>query len=191
MIRQLADWKGKVSVNGVEYNSIREVPTLSLDNTTVITLFPVTQTVKTPVKAVSDKVEHIITVRRYMTEKSSEGFDFMKKWNDNIPMPMRTMVGTVEKETKGMVYMKLHGDYIADRMYTCMCCGKKLTNPVSQFFGVGPECGGHNYVHPFNTDEELRAAVDAYRSVLVSKTWEGWCIKSAIIEDIIKENDND
>ena len=191
MIRQLADWKGRVSVNGVEYNSIREVPTLSLDNTTVITLFPVTQTVKTPVKAVSDKVEHIITVRRYMTEKSSEGFDFMKKWNNNIPMPMRTMVGTVEKETKGMVYMKLHGDYIADRMYTCMCCGKKLTNPVSQFFGVGPECGGHNYVHPFNTDEELRQAVDAYRSVLVSKTWEGWCIKSAIIEDIIKENDND
>ena len=191
MIRQLADWKGRVSVNGVEYNSIREVPTLSLDNTTVITLFPVTQTVKTPVKAASDEVEHIITVRRYMTEKSSDGFDFMKKWNDNIPMPMRTMVGTVVKETKGMVYMKLHGDYIADRMYTCMCCGKKLTNPVSQFFGVGPECGGHNYVHPFNTDEELKAAVDAYRSVLVNKTWEGWVIRSSIIRDEIREVSND
>lgn len=187
MIRQLADWKGRVSVNGVEYDSIREVPTLSLDNTTVITLFPV-KTAKTPVKAVSDKVEHIITVKQYMTRPASPEFDFMAKWNNNVPMPMRTMVGTVEKETKGMVYMKLHGDYIADRMYTCMCCGKKLTNPVSQFFGVGPECGGHNYTHPFNTDEELRQAVDAYRSVLVSKTWEGWVIKSAITEDTIKED---
>ena len=43
-------------------------------------------------------------------------------------------------------------------------------------------------MHPFNTDEELKAAVDAYRSVLVNKTWEGWVIKSAITDDIIKED---
>lgn len=183
MIRQLADWKGKVSVNGVEYNSIREVPTLSLDNTTVITLFPVTQAVKTPVNAVSDKVEHIITVRRYMTEKSSEGFDFMKKWNDNIPMPMRTMVGTVEKETKGMVYMKLHGQGLST--VHCIRCGKELTNPVSRYYGLGIECIQKvGIVANINEVERIKEA-------LATVTWEGWVIRSSIIKDEIYEVSND
>ena len=117
-----------------------------------------------------------------MTQKASATFDFMEKWNNKISMPLRTMVGTVEKETRGMVYMKLHGDIIEERVRMCMKCGRVLTDPVSQYFGIGPECGGHNYVHPFNTDEELKAAVDAYKKQLRNITWEGWVIKSAITE---------
>ena len=139
-----------------------------------------TQTVKTPVKAVSDKVEHIITVRRYMTEKSSEGFDFMKKWNNNIPMPMRTMVGTVEKETKGMVYMKLHGQGLP--AVHCVRCGRELTNPVSRHYGLGIEC-----IHKVGIIADINE-VERIKDALVNITWEGWCIKSAIIEDIIKED---
>lgn len=179
MIRQLADWKGRVSVNGVEYDNIREVPTLSLDNTTVITLFPV-KTAKTPVKAVSDKVEHIITVKQYMTRPASPEFDFMAKWNNNVPMPMRTMVGTVEKETKGMVYMKLHGQGL--RTITCLRCGRELTHPISRHHGIGPECIQKLGMCYSVTD------VDKIKEALVNVTWEGWCIKSAIIEDIIKED---
>lgn len=179
MIRQLADWKGRVSVNGVEYDNIREVPTLSLDNTTVITLFPV-KTVKTPVKAVSDKAEHIITVKQYMTRPASPEFDFMAKWNNNVPMPMRTMVGTVEKETKGMVYMKLHGQGL--RTITCLRCGRELTHPISRHHGIGPECIQKLGMCYSVTD------VDKIKEALVNVTWEGWCIKSAIIEDIIKED---
>lgn len=187
MIKQLANWNGKVNINGVEYQSIADVPTgITIGNGTVITLVPNFVT-KTPVKPAFSEVEHIITVRQYMTKKASPDFDFMAKWNNNVPMPMRTMVGTIVKETKGMVYMKLHGELLAERTFTCMCCGKALTNPVSQFFGVGPECGGHNYTHPFDTDEELKQAVEAYKKVLLNKTWEGWIIKSAITEDVIKE----
>ena len=181
MIQQLAKWNGKVNVNGVEYASIADVPNIELNGTTVITLIP--RQIPQKVAVVSDAVEHVITVKPYMTKKASDGFDFMEKWNKNIPMPMRTMVGTVVKETRGMVYMKLHGALLAERTYTCMCCGRQLTNPVSQFFGVGPECGGHNYTHPFETDEQLREAVEEYKKVLLNKTWEGWIIKSAIIED--------
>ena len=184
MIKQLEKWTGKVNINGVEYGSIADVPDMELTGTTVITLIP---RAKLQVKAVNDSVEHIIVVKKYMTEKSSGDFNFMKKWNNDVPMPMCTMVGTVEKETKGMVYMKLHGELLADRTFTCMCCGRTLKNPVSQFFGVGPECGGHNYTHPFDTDEELKQAVEAYKKVLLNKTWEGWIIKSAIKEDRIKE----
>ena len=63
-----------------------------------------------------------------------------------------------------------------------MACGKRLTNPVSQYFGIGPECGGHNYVHPFNTDEELKEAVAEYRKKLQETKWVGWIIKSAIVQ---------
>lgn len=188
MIKQLVGWQGKVSVNGVTYDSISAVPTTVLVSGTVIRLLPneATQSKKQSVMP-GDNVEHIITVKAYMTKRASPDFDFMEKWNNNVPMPMRTMVGTVEKETRGMVYMNLHGDLIADRMVTCMYCGRPLTNPVSQFFGCGPECGGHAYTHPFDTDEELRAAVDAYKKQLLEVKWSGWVIRSAIIEDIIKE----
>lgn len=185
MFKQLANWKGKVNVNGVEYMSVADVPELDMNATTVITLIP--NVIRQKVQMGDGKVKHVITVKQYMTKTASPDFDFMAKWNNNVPMPMRTMVGTIEKETRGMVYMKLHGEILAERTFTCMCCGKKLTNPVSQFFGVGPECGGHNYTHPFNSDEELKMAVEAYKKVLLAKTWEGWIIKSAITEDTIKE----
>lgn len=182
MIKQLANWQGRVNINGTDYASIAEVPNnIELGATTVITLIP-----RQTIQVVKEAVEHIITVKQYMTKKATPEFDFMEKWNNNVPMPMRTMVGTVEKETKGMVYMKLHCELLTERTFTCMCCGRPLTNPVSQFFGVGPECGGHNYTHPFDTDEELRQAVEAYKKVLLNTTWEGWIIKSAITEDIIK-----
>ena len=124
--------------------------------------------------------EYRIKVKKYMTQKASPEFDFMAKWNDDNPMPLRIMVGEKVKETAGMVYMELHGDMYAEKMTTCMKCGRPLTNPVSQYFGIGPECGGHNYVNPFESDEELRNAVDKYRAEIQKITWSGWVIKSAI-----------
>lgn len=185
MIKQLAGWQGRVDVNGTNYESIADVPTTILDNSTVITLIP-----RQTIQVVADKVEHIITVKQYMTRKACPEFNFMAQWNNDIPMPMRTMVGTVEKETKGMVYMKLHGELLAERMFTCMCCGRPLTNPVSQFFGVGPECSGHGYNLPDGyTLDELKAEVEKYRKTLLDVTWTGWIIRSAIIEDRIKGED--
>ena len=184
MVSMLAGWKGSCEVNDKMYESISKVET-PISSPIHIILYP-NQSKREKVhenKAESiNSTEFLITVKQYMTKQAEPGFDFMEKWNHNNPMPMRIMQGTVEKETRGMVYMKLHGTMYAEKMCTCMCCGRKLTNPVSQYFGVGPECGGHNYVSPFDTEEELKQAVAAYRKHLQEITWEGWIIKSAIVE---------
>ena len=187
MLSMLKDWKGKVNINGVEYDNI-SVANKPVSGPVHIILYPEQYNVKNAGGNVSQTVdipkekELLITVKAYMTKKSEPGFDFMEKWNNNNPMPMRIMAGTVIQETRGMVRMKLHGTMYAEKMCTCMCCGKRLTNPVSQYFGVGPECGGHNYVSPFDTEEELKEAVSEYRKKLQNIIWEGWVIKSAIIE---------
>ena len=176
MMRLLANWKGSVIVNGKEYKSIADVPALTGD----IHIELKSAVEKKPVVMAQTKTISIITVKKYMTEKATPMFDFMAKWNKDIPMPLRTMVAEKVKETAGMVYMKCHGDIWTRQICTCMKCGRVLTNPVSQFFGIGPECGGHNYVSPFETDAELQEAVSAYKKKLQAITWEGWIIKSAI-----------
>lgn len=130
--------------------------------------------------------EYRVEVKPWMTLKSSDGFDFMQKFNDDIPMPLVVMYTSGKlAETKGMVKMSLHGDIKQRVITTCMGCGKPLTNKISQYFGIGPICGGHNYVSPFDTEEELNEAVAAYREKLVNTTWTGFIAKSAIrsIED--------
>ena len=187
MLTLLKNWRGPLEINGTLYDSINavnlaDIKTLGEINIKLLHTEKIENKGNTSENRAVDVTEYQITVKRYMTQKASATFDFMEKWNNNIPMPLRTMVGTVEKETRGMVYMKLHGDIIEERVCTCMKCGRVLTNPVSQFFGIGPECGGHNYVHPFDTDEELKSAVEEYKKQLRNIKWEGWVIKSAITE---------
>ena len=123
--------------------------------------------------------EYIVKVKLWMTQPTSNaGFDFMYHWNKNIPMPMRVMRGRVLSETRGMVYMELRAcplktDY-------CMKCGKPLTHPVSRLYGLGPECGGHFHINPFNTEEELQNAIQEVRQKLNNITWTGWIAKSGV-----------
>lgn len=190
MITMLKNWPGEVVIDGKSWqNGDKAVSEFKPESEQIhIVLRPVK---KEAVVADGNRAEksgmeqeYRITVKQYMTRKSTPEFDFMAKWNNDMPMPYRTMTGKKIKETRGMVYMELHGDIWADKIFTCMCCGKKLTNPVSQFFGIGPECGGHNYVHPFDSDAELKAAVNSYKKQLQSVTWTGWVIKSAIQEEV-------
>lgn len=181
MIKQLAGWQGKVNVNGQEFASISEVSEDVLKDTTTITLLPVVQRQRVRVEDVNDNAEHIITVRQYMTRPASPEFDFMDKWNNGIPMPMRTMAGRVIKETAKMVYMELHGQGL--RTVTCLRCGRELTHPVSRYHGIGPECIQKLGMCYSVTD------VDKIKEALVDIKWEGWIIKSAIIEDRLKGDD--
>ena len=122
-------------------------------------------------------------MREYKIEVTSsmmKSSDFLTSWNGDNPMPLKIMYGVKLKETKGMVYMQLHGD-IKDRITRrCMCCGREITNPVSQYFGIGPICGEHNYTNPFASEEELNQAVEQYRTKLVNTVWTGWIVKKWI-----------
>ena len=186
---EIMSWPGAIEIDGTTYPSV-EIARNSLSgdakNISSIKLCNKQKQApeRAPVSVASDGATvYKITVRQYMTKPSNPSFDFMAKWNNDNPMPMRTMVGTVEKETSGMVYMHLHGDITSQVTEYCMKCGKPITNPVSQFFGMGPECGQHNYTNPFDSEEDLKSAVDAYRREHLQKiVWSGWIIKSAIIE---------
>ena len=123
---------------------------------------------------------YIIKVRQYMTKPSSPDFDFQSKWNGDIPMPFRIMQGRVLKETRGMLMMECHA--VPLKTDVCMRCGRPLTHPVSRLYGIGPECGGHAHINPFDTEDELYAAIDSVKQKLSEIKWRGWIIKSAIEE---------
>ena len=186
---EIKDWPGAVEIDGTIYQSVEQARNSLSADTINISNIKLCRVAKRETERTDERVAstgatvYRITVRQYMTKPSNPSFDFMAKWNNDKPMPLRTMVGTVEKETSGMVYMNLHGDITATVMPYCMKCGKAITNPVSQYFGMGPECGGHNYTNPFESEEELKSAVESYRREYLQKiTWSGWIIKSAIIE---------
>jgi len=185
---EIKDWPGAVEIDGIEYPSVAQAQKSLTGASNFSSIKLCNERKRAPERAPAcsaceGATVYRVTVRQYMTKPANPSFDFMAKWNDNNPMPMRTMVGTVEKETSGMVYMHLHGDITSTTTQYCMKCGKSITNPVSQFFGMGPECGGHNYTNPFESEEELKSAVERYRREYLQKiTWSGWIIKSAIIE---------
>ena len=181
MITMLRNWKGPVEVDGKEYTSILEVP-----KTVFVAGKPFdikllsnnrAQKEKATTKMVeaTTRQEKRITVKAYMTRPSDGTFDFMTKWNKDVPMPLRTMTGWVEKETRGMVYMHLHG--VGEPVIRCLRCGKTLTNPVSRHYGIGPECMSKLGIVADIED------VDTIKKKLVDVTWEGWIIKSAITEE--------
>ena len=188
MLTMLKDYKGKVIINDKSYDSIQDAIKRFKSDSDVISI-KLHSTRSNANKTQSDALQHKITVKQYMTRKATADFDFMKSWNKDEPMPLRTMIGTIEKETRGMVYMKLHADITEEKTLHCLKCGRPITNPVSQYFGLGPECGGHNYVHPFYSKEELEKAVSEYRSKLRTMTWEGWIIRSAILTDEVINDD--
>ena len=187
MLSMLKDYKGSIEINGEKYDSVKTALKRFKSDSDTITIKLSSnraESVKSSVRAPETHTQKKITVKQYMTRKATEDFDFMKTWNKDNPMPLRTMIGTVEKETRGMVYMKLHADITEEKTQRCLCCGRPITNPVSQYFGMGPECGGHNYVNPFYSKEELENAVKDYReNVLRNITWEGWIIRSAILSE--------
>ena len=179
----LESWEGAIEIDGTPYEKISDVPSdlIFIDGMNI--LFKSKSKSSSGQAAKASDTIYRVTVRQYMTKQSTPDFDFMKKWNNDVPMPLRTMVGTIEKETNGMYYMKLHADTSFSNMQYCMKCGKPITNPVSQYFGMGPECGCHNYVNPFETTEQLKEAVENYKKEYLSKIkWEGWVIKSSITE---------
>ena len=190
MINMIKNWQGKVAVNGESFESIQSaianfdfkhvsgavnIKLYSASQTTLKIDSEASQSGQRQTAEVSKTDEIRITVKKYMTEKSSIGFDFMAKWNNDNPMPMRIMEGVVEKETRGMVYMKLHG--LARPTITCYCCGKELTNPVSRHYGIGPIC-----LNKLGIAREIDD-IENIKEELVNITWEGWIIKSAIIKE--------
>ena len=179
----LKDWKGEIEIDNKRYTSETcKIVLNTLSEDTHIFLHTANKnTVQSVVDTLNEKIQYRVTVKKYMTEKASPGFDFMAKWNNNNPMPLRTMTGIIDKETRGMVYMKLHGQ--AEPVVKCMRCGRTLTNPVSMKYGIGPECITKI---PFIMNLDMND-VEGIKKKLVDVVWEGWIIRSSIISKEVVE----
>lgn len=194
MLNLLKDYKGAVEVNGQSFDSL-DSALKGLKNFDGQLTIVLNKGAGERVSRASQRVEEVagdkiyrIKVRQYMTRPSTPQFDFHDKWNNGNPMPMRIMVGKKLKETKGMVQMELWGEITEEVTTHCMRCGRTLTNPVSKYFGIGPECGNHGYNNPFDDEEELKRAVKEVDKQLREIKWTGWVIKSAIEEETYLEN---
>ena len=181
MLNMLKSWNGSVEINGKKYDSVESarIDFKTLSGSVCIKLLPKQLETKSDasnaIRDVNKPTEYRVTVRKYMTEQSSPGFDFMAKWNNDVPMPLRTMTGVILQETRGMVKMRLHG--MGKPEIHCMRCGRELTNPVSRHYGIGPECMCKIGFIGVAIDD-----VDLIKEKLQNVTWEGWIIKSAITE---------
>lgn len=120
-----------------------------------------------------------IFVKAYMTLPSIPGFDFMEKYNNNVPMPSRVMVMKINKETKGMYHVSGHLKPEPSRQ--CIHCGRTLRHKVSILYGIGPICGQHFHINPLSSEAELEARIDEIREKMAAVQWSGWVIKSAIL----------
>ena len=131
MLEQLKGWRGSVSINDTDYSSFPS-DLSDFEGDIHIKLYPegkkslkLSPMKSTEVESANDSTgtEIKISVKAYMTRKASPEFDFMAKWNNDNPMPLRTMFGTIEKETPGMYYMKLHG--MGVETIRCLRCGRE------------------------------------------------------------------
>lgn len=178
MERMFQNWSGSIVINNKEYDSVEEAESVfkTFSDNIHIILKSNNKSVsnRTTMQNTDSQTEYQITVKQYMTRKATVEFDFMAKWNNDNPMPLRTMTGTIEKETAGMVYMNLHGQAL--ETITCMRCGKELTHPISRHYGIGPECMKKVGMFCDIT------SVDEIKEKLIDVKWSGWVIRSSIIE---------
>lgn len=176
MLEFLDKYEGDITVNGENVTPQNILNTLSkLKGNVEIVLSP-KQREETESKDEYFPNDFVLYVKTYMTRESTPDFQFMKVWNNDVPMPLRVMQGCVCKETKGMYYVKLRG--YPYRAETCACCGKPITSQDSKFFGIGPECF-RKLGLPRNV--YTQQDVTQVRNAILATKWEGWVPKTAIL----------
>jgi hypothetical protein len=191
ILEHLKNFSGPLSVNGEYFENVVEALQKldSFDGELEIILNDTKNITKSKIEEKAEKEvssydeEYVIKVRQYMTKKATPQFDFMKKFNDNNPMPMRVMKGVKIEETRGMVKMKLNGFFAPSEI--CFRCGRTLTHEVSRMYGIGPECGGHYHIANPTSLEAFRECEKEIRAKIEAVEWTGWIIKSAIEEEKI------
>jgi hypothetical protein len=104
----------------------------------------------------------------------------VKRWltKTDKPVPMRTMKGTILRETAKAIHVRLEG--FLEPSKVCLHCGRKLTHKVSLLYGIGPICGQHFHINPLASEEELEKHYDRMKAQMERVQWEGWLPKSQV-----------
>lgn len=103
--------------------------------------------------------------------------EFHDKLNGGTPIPMLVMVGKILKETDKSYLVEVRGK--PEPTTYCLHCGRKLTNKVSMYYGLGPVCGKHYYITNV-TEENLQARFEEIRKKMRNIYWKGWVPKKSV-----------
>ena len=182
---QIKGWKGEVEIDGVKYNNVNALNKPFYGQHS-IKLYPTTETVVIAEDKTNNRQDNVTNssdipevggvyrffVKEYMTKPGTPSFDFMDRFNEGIPMPMREMYGEIIRETKGMYFVSLRA--LTEPTTICRICGRVLTNPESKHYGIGPICLAKLNIS-WNIDQYSEIKKD-----LQEIQWKGWLIKKAI-----------
>lgn len=180
MFELLKDYTGSLTVNNKKFESVEDARRAFSDYKGGLTIIlnPAIDGNSTIKKDIDKDTIYQITVRKYMTNYGSDFF--LNGMNKQGPMPYITMVGQKLSETEKLVKMKCWVELSTQRVSTCIRCGRPLTNPISQYLSLGPECGAAEHMKLIQNG----VSVDLVRKQLQEKlnkiTWTGWIIKTAI-----------
>ena len=183
MLELLNGYNGNLIINNKEYSSVEEAEKAfdGYKGGCTIVINPTVNKLKTVAKntTVESKDSHVymIKVRRYMT--NYDNTFFLSKLNES-PMPYMYMVGRVLQETNKLVKMECRADMVVPKTTVCMRCGRPLSNPISQYLGIGPECGAREHLAYIENGGSIAQAQESMRKELQNIKWTGWIIKSAI-----------
>ena len=183
MLDFLQKYTGTIKLNNKEINNAEFSSILNKTNGEVQILLIPKNTIDCSNQINKNSAAFVsVLVKPWMLEKSSADFMFMSTWNKDIPMPLRYMVGTLEKETSRMYYMKLRGE--PKNSLVCSKCGRTLVNPISKLFGIGPECSNKVGLDTrlFISEQAAKEQLNKIEDTIKNIRWEGWIPKTAILE---------
>lgn len=173
MLEFLQNYVGTIQVNNQNINPCDIVNIINecKDNLTIQLTPSTIVNNSTPLK------QYVFTVVDWMLRRSTDSFLFMKTWNNDKPMPLKTMQGVIQRETRGMYYLQLQP--LKTNFTSCMICGRVLTNGNSKLVGIGPECVRKLGLH-ININDS--SSVSIIKNKLDTIHWSGWIPKTAILE---------
>lgn len=103
--------------------------------------------------------------------------DFHDKLNKGKPILMAVMFGNILRETDKSFLIEVRGK--PEPTEFCLHCGRRLTNKVSMYYGLGPVCGQHYYITNI-TEANLEAKFEEIRRKMANIYWRGWIPKNSV-----------
>lgn len=109
--------------------------------------------------------------------------EFHDKLNKGKTIPMLIMFGKILRETDKSYLIEARGK--PEPTEFCLHCGRRLTNKVSMYYGLGPVCGQHYYITNI-TEANLELKFEEIRRKMSNIYWQGWIPKSAVTIEMEK-----
>lgn len=103
--------------------------------------------------------------------------DFHDKFNHGRVIPLRVMYGVIKSETEKCYYIEVEGKPSPSSF--CLHCGRKITNKVSLYYGLGMICGKHYGISNVSEDN-LDKKLEEIRAKLKSIKWVGLVPKKSV-----------